>query len=417
MASFKDLGLREPLLMALEEEGIEHPTALQQAAIPVLRREGNLVARAGSGSGKTLAYALGVLDRVEPRAGGDEDEEGGNDEEAGTRVLVLVATAELAEDIALSLVSYAQAVELTVAAAGAGWGTAPGEADVLVATPARVMDAVRTSGVKLHAVEAVVIDGASDLEALGGWDSVETIFDNLPRTAQRVVVTSTLTDGVADLVDRRVKRALRWPPQPAMADAAEAVPVTGVVGYVVVSEREKVDVAARVLGGERGGDAPPVLVCRTEERAAQVAESLALRGFLVGDVDDSDADVALVGSDEALAGEDGEGPAGTVISYDVPADEASLRARHSGEHTGFVLVQPRELPHLRELAARAGLEARAAGVTGDATPGRDDLWRFRALIRKAVQDEDLSAQMLVLEPLFDEFTAAEVAAAAAALLR
>src|SRR5689334_23605480 len=68
MASFNDLGLREPLLMALEEEGIEHPTALQAAAVPVLRREGNLVARASSGSGKTLAYALGVFDRIEPRA-------------------------------------------------------------------------------------------------------------------------------------------------------------------------------------------------------------------------------------------------------------------------------------------------------------------------------------------------------------
>src|SRR6476620_380795 len=90
MASFNDLGLREPLVMALEEEGIEHPTALQQAAIPVLRREGNLVARASSGSGKTLAYALGVLDRIEPRAAtgdateGDDEAAGG--EAQGTRV-------------------------------------------------------------------------------------------------------------------------------------------------------------------------------------------------------------------------------------------------------------------------------------------------------------------------------------------
>jgi ATP-dependent RNA helicase DeaD len=421
MASFKDLGLREPLLLALEDLGVEAPTALQQAAIPVLRREGNLVARAGSGSGKTLAYALGVLDRIEPRADAGDDEEGEatvRDDEGGTRVLVLVATPELAEYTALALVPFAHAVELTIAVTGAGWGTAAGEADVLVSTPSQVMDAVRASGVKLHALEAVVVDGASDIEALAGWESMESIFDNVPRTAQRVVVTGTLTDGVADLIDRRVKRAIRWPTQTALADQAEVVEVTGVVGYVVVSEREKVDVVARVLSGERGGDAPPMLVCRTEERAAQVAEALALRGFLVGDPDDEDADVALVGSDETLAGEEGEGaPAGTVISYDVPADEASLRARHSGEHTGFVLVQPRELPHLREVAARGGLEARPAGVTGEEAGGRDELRRFRGLLRQAIRDEDLSAQMLVLEPLFDEFTAAEVAAAAAALLR
>src|SRR5688572_32817021 len=107
MASFNDLGLREPLLMALEEEGIEHPTALQQAAIPVLRREGNLVARAGSGSGKTLAYGLGVLDRLEAREApetDDEDEDADDGETAavedaprGTRLLILSPTAEAAE--------------------------------------------------------------------------------------------------------------------------------------------------------------------------------------------------------------------------------------------------------------------------------------------------------------------------------
>lgn len=413
MASFNDLGLREPLLMALEEEGIEHPTALQQAAIPVLRREGNLVARASSGSGKMLAYALGIFDRIEPRAAGDEEEsDGDGDDTPATRVLVLVATPEAAEGTALALVPYAQAAELAVTAAGPGWGTAPGEADVLVATPGQVMDAVRTSGVKLEAVEAVVIDGASDVEALGGFESLESLFDNLPRTAQRVVVTGETTPAVQDLVDRRVKRAIKYPTQPAIADtSAEAEETTGVVGYVPVSERDKVDVVARLLGG----DAPPVLVCRTDERAAQLAEALSTRGFLVGEADDEDADAVVAGSTEALA-EMGES-AGTVISFDVPADEASLQARHGGGRTGYVLVQPRELQHLREIARRAKLDARPAGVTGEPQAAADELRRFRTELRRAIREEDIGAQLLVLEPLFEDFTAAEVAAAATALLR
>src|SRR3954471_18428989 len=128
MASFNDLGLREALLMVLEEEGIDHPTGLQQAAVPVLRREGNLVARAASGSGKMLAWALGVLDRIEARETSDEDEaeeaDGDDDSEnaepseraasataenTGTRVLVLRPTAESAEETALALVPYAHA--------------------------------------------------------------------------------------------------------------------------------------------------------------------------------------------------------------------------------------------------------------------------------------------------------------------
>jgi len=417
MASFNDLGLREPLLMALEEEGIEHPTALQAAAVPVLRREGNLVARASSGSGKTLAYALGVLDRIEPRADeGGEGEDGAEDDASPTtRVLVLVPTPEAAEWTALALVPYAQAAELLVTAAGPGWGLEPGAADVLVATPQQVMDAVRSSGVKLEAVEAVVVDGASDIEALGGMESLEGIFDNVPRTTQRVVVTGAMTAGVQDLVDRRVKRAIRYPVQAAVPDETpEANEPTGVVGYVPVGEREKVDTVARLLGD---GEAPPVLVCRTDERAAQVAEALSLRGFLVGEADDGGADVVVVGSTEAL-GEMGEGgPSGTVISFDVPPDEESLKRRHGGERTGFVLVQPREMQHLREVARRARLDARPAGVTGERQGAGDELRRFRSELRRAIREEDIGAQMLVLEPLFEDFTAAEVAAAAAALLR
>jgi len=215
-------------------------------------------------------------------------------------------------------------------------------------------------------------------------------------------------------VDRRVKRAIRYPTQAASPDPhAEPEPMVGMVGYVPVSEREKVDVVARLLGGERDGEAPPLLVCRTEERAAQVAEALSLRGFAIGDPEDDEADVIIVGTDEAAAG-----AAGTVISFDVPGDEASLTARHGGgEHTGFVLVQPRELQHLRDIAGRARLEARPAGITGDSPAASDELRRFRQDVRRALREEDLGAQILVLEPLFEDHTAAEVAAALAALLR
>jgi ATP-dependent RNA helicase DeaD len=416
MASFSELGLREALQRALEDEGLERPTAVQRAAIPVLRREGNVVARVGSGSGKTLAYGLGILDRLAPRAAAEEED--GEAAAAGTRLLVLAPTPETARHAALALVPYAQAVELTVTASGGGWGTPEGAADVLVSTPAAVMDAVRRSAVKLDAVEAIVVDGASHIEELGGWEAVETLFDHIPRDAQRVLFTPRLTSGVEDLADRRVKRAIRYPAEPAVPPA-EAPATTGVVGYVPVAETQKVDVVARLLGGDRDGEAAPVLFCRSDERAASVAEELALRGFLIGDLDDPDVDVAVVGAGatpEAIAEATGERP-GVAISFDVPADEESLRARHGGDEPGFVLVETRELAHLREIAGRAGLEARPAGVTGEQPAALAEVGAFRALLRRAVAEEDLGAQMLLLEPLFEDFTAAEVAAAAAALLR
>ncbi|HEX6373146.1 MAG TPA: DEAD/DEAH box helicase [Longimicrobium sp.] len=417
MASFQDLGLREPLVAALEDAGIERPTALQAAAIPVLRREGNLVARAGSGSGKTLAYGLGVLDRIQPRAGadGDDEEEDAEAAEAGgTRVLVLSATPEAAERAAMEMVPYAQAAGLTIAASGGGWGTRSESADVLVATPGEVIEAVRTSAVKLEGLEAVVIDGAAEIESLGGWEALETIFDHVPRDAQRVIITSEVTDAVEDLASRRVKRAIRYPVVAADPKSMEpAAAPTATIGYVPVGRRDKMDVVARLLGG--GGDTPPVLYCRTDERAAELSEALSLRGFLVSDAEDEDADVIVIGSS---SGDDEDTPAGQVISYDVPADEETLRARHGGEDPGFVLVEPRELAHLRDIAKRAGFFAQPAGIAGDEpVSGSAELRAFRGELRRALREEDLAAQMLILEPLFEDFTPTEIAAAASALLR
>lgn len=422
MASFQDLGLREPLLAALEDAGIERPTALQQAAIPVLRREGNLVARAGSGSGKTLAYGLGVLDRLEAREAPDGDGEDADDSEAagdeaprGARLLILSPTAEAAARAAMELVPYAQAAGFTIAASGGGWGTATDEAEILAATPAEVVEAVRASQVKLEGLEAVVVDGAAEIESVGGWEALETLFDHVPRDAQRIIVTARQTDAVDDLASRRVKRAIRYPATAADPASQEPVPApTATVGYVPVAERDKADVLARILGG--GGGAPPVVYCRTDERAAQLSESLSLRGFLVSDAGDADADVVVVGGTLDEDGDDA--PGGQVISYDVPADEETLRARHGGADPGFVLVDPRELAHLRETATRAGFFAQPAGIEGESpVSGSVELRAFRGELRRALRDEDLAAQMLILEPLFEDFTPTEIAAAASALLR
>jgi superfamily II DNA/RNA helicase len=302
MASFQDLGLREVLLAALEDAGIERPTALQAAAIPVLRREGNLVARAGSGSGKTLAYGLGVLDRLEPRAEPDEDEDGDEDAPAGadeaprgTRLLILSPTAEAAERAAMELVPFAQAAGLTIAASGGGWGTRTEDAEVLAATAAEVVEAVRASAIKLEGVEAVVVDGAAEIESVGGWEALETLFDHVPRDAQRIIITAQNSDAVDDLASRRVKRAIRYPATAADPKSQEPTPEpTATVGYVPVPERDKLDTLARLLSG--GGGEPPVVHCRTDERAAHVSEMLTLRGFLVSDMADPDADVIVLGS-------------------------------------------------------------------------------------------------------------------------
>src|SRR5690606_40548577 len=103
----------------------------------------------------------------------------------------------------------------------------------------------------------------------------------------------------------------------------------------------------------------------------------------------------------------------TAVSYDVPFDAESLGERHAGG--GVVLVLARELPHLRQIAADAQFTLEAVGA--EPAVARGELDAYRARIRRAARAEDVGAQLLVLEPLLAEFTAAEVAAALSALLR
>ena len=416
MTGFDQLGLRDELLRVLDDAGIEHPTALQTAAIPVLRRGGNLVARASTGAGKTLAYGLGVLDRLEARPAAEDAEDRSTEESVGgVRVLVLVPTPEAAERVALALAPYAHATELHAAVPDGTWGTPTAEAELLVATPAQALGAVRGSELKLDAVESVVVDDIAAIETLSGFEAVELLLDLVPRDAQRVVLGATLSPAVADIVDRRVKRALRFPPEPAVPDLEASPPEQGEIGYALVHGAERIDALARVIA-ECEGDRP-VLFFRSDERAANVVESLAIRGWVAGDLEDTDADLAIAPSDAPRAEllEQAGGELGPSVSFDVPSDELSLLARHQGDENALILLSPRELPHLREIARRARVRLRTVALPVDS--GAAEIETFRDDLRRAVREEDLGTQMLLLEPLFAEFGAAEVAAAASALLR
>ncbi|CAN5739688.1 hypothetical protein BH23GEM6_BH23GEM6_07260 [soil metagenome] len=417
MADFKDLGLREELLSVLEDEDLERPTALQEAVIPALRRGTNVVARASSGAGKTLAFTLGVLDRLRAR---DEPPQNADDQGAAPplRFVILTPTNDTASHTALSIFPYAQAVGLSLTVAGGSWGTSAGEAEIVVTPAAELMLAIRESELKLEEVEAIVIDGASTIAELGDWDAVDSILDLLPRDVQRVVISPVFTPQIQDLVDRRVKRALSYPAESVLQEDRGVV--SGEIGYVLVVEREKLDVLARQLRGPKaGGGPPPVIFSRDDDRAAELAESLSIRGFLVGAADDTEVDVAVATSDTSRQKlmDDGYGELGQTISFDVPADARTLAARHGGDPDAVILVEPRELQHLKEIAGQALLGSRAVPLPEDPGPTTARLSSFRAEIRRALREDDLEAQMLVIEPLLEEFSAVEVAAALAALLR
>lgn len=385
--SFTDLGIRDELVEAAETLGFREPTPLQRAAIPVLRRGGNAVLSASSGAGVRAAYGLPLLDRL---ASEDARQDG-----AGPAALVVVATDHLMSRTAAALARLARGLPVRVRALGTDWGPVD-EADVLVATASALLDAVNTSRIKLESLRVLVLDGATALFDLGGGEALETVAGIIPKDAQRVLTTAEENGIVRDFVERHVRRPLHIPARNAEEPAA-AVPTSSTMSYIVVGEARKSSALSRWISAQDASEL--TIVCRSDERATYVRDELEMRGLA------GEGAATVVGPDGELTGR--------IVSYDVPFDGDELRRRH--ESGGIVLVEPGELPHLRRIAAEAALALRAQNVLGPSA--RDDVETFREMLRQAIREEDLSAQLLLLEPVLEEFSGAEVAAAASALLR
>jgi ATP-dependent RNA helicase DeaD len=396
---FEDLGIGGVLVDAAKSAGYDRPTRIQGASVPVLRRGGSAVLTAAPGSGATTGVLLALWDRLGGAAAGDgggDAGEGGDGGEArtGPRALVLAATEARAQALARAAARWAPPAGGRAAALTGGWESAG--AEVLAATPAGVVAAVGRSALKLENVQAVVIEGAALHFALGGGAALETMMPTLPREAQRIIITATLTPEVERFAEAHLRRAMHVPAR--LADPEYEAPATvhpsGTLSYVVASAAEMVDALARVLR-ERPGRSRAV-VTRSAAAAAEVREALAARGFEAG--------VDVVAS--------GERPdADAVIGYGVPLDADAFGAFLSGD---TFVIRAQELGHLRQLATVVGLELQAGAAPPPADGG---LEAYRASVRQALETEDIAAQLLVLEPLFDVRSPAEVAAALSALLR
>ncbi|MHC4924946.1 MAG: DEAD/DEAH box helicase, partial [Planctomycetota bacterium] len=399
MDTFEDLGLAPEIADALASEGVERPTALQETAVPVLKRGNNLLLAAGPGAGTLVAWAAPLLDRI-PAEG------------QGAKILVLTTTAERAEGLAESLGRLAATTGHSLAALGSAW-VLPDRADILCGTPTEVLRAVAGS-MSLDGVQALVVDEAAVLESLEGLEGVERVLDYLPKEAQRVVTSLPVTPGIQDFMERHARRAATVPSIQKTGADVEAPTHRGDVLFRITTgakEADLLDVVATVLEDARHA----LVFCRSEDRAADMGDILTLHGYMAGAPGDPDVPVWLgVDELEARAASKGHEEV-TVVSCDVPADPDSLDRRHGINGKGVVIVLPREVAHLRDVARRTGYGVKPMPPV--ARGGNEEVQRLRDMVRSAIESEDIGPYLLALEPLFTEHDPAEVAAAAVALLR
>ncbi|WP_374325694.1 DEAD/DEAH box helicase [Azonexus sp.] len=205
--SFAALGLAEPLLQTLAGLAYRTPTPVQQQAIPAVLAGRDLLVAAQTGTGKTAAFALPLLQRLlgETTAVG-----------AGmVRVLVLVPTRELAEQVCASFVRYGAGLPLSCYAAYGGAELGPqmkrlgSGVDVLVATPGRLVDLFTKGAVRFRELRALVLDEADRMLDLGFANDLDILFQALPRQRQTLLFSATFAANVGELAGRRLQKPLR----------------------------------------------------------------------------------------------------------------------------------------------------------------------------------------------------------------
>ncbi|HET9438965.1 MAG TPA: DbpA RNA binding domain-containing protein, partial [Longimicrobiales bacterium] len=359
--------------------GYDTPTELQRSAIPVLRRGNNAIITASPGAGATAAYALALLDRF-------ADAE-------SPRALVIAPSSERAHQIARTIGQLASGTTGRVASLGEGWRN-PATAGIVVATPRRLQRAMGSSELNFESVEAVVVDQADIIQTLGDADALSEVFAALPREGQRVFVGSSFTGGMEKIVESHARKALHFPPRPAIDEVRSDTPtIIGTVRYAVAQSGAKLEVLARLVGSQR--DTVRVL-CRSTRAVDVVSRELEMRGF------DAEVTTFAVAVDNY---------AGRTYAYDVPATAEQLGYLQDGD---VIICTPAEIAHVRRVAQTGNVDLTALR---DRSTGDEALESFREEVREAAREEDLSAQLLVLQPLFDDMSPAEVAAALSALLR
>ncbi len=344
--SFSELNLSKPILLAVEEAGYEAPSAIQAETIPHLLEGHDLIGQAQTGTGKTAAFALPLLSRLDLSS-------------KDTQILVLAPTRELAIQVAEAMQSYARhlkgfhimpvyggqniSIQLKQLRRGA---------QVVVGTPGRVMDHLRRKTLKLGNLQALVLDEADEMLRMGFIDDVETILKETPDSRQTVLFSATMPSAIKritqkylnDPVDIKVKT------KTSTVSTIKQYYWSGKTSY-------KLDALTRLLEAEEFGAI--IIFVRTKNMTTELSEKLAARGYasvpLNGDIQQSMREKVInrlkkgsidiiVATDVVARGLDVDRIT-HVINYDMPADNESYvhrigRTGRAGREGKAILFVP-----------------------------------------------------------------------------
>ncbi len=434
---FAGLGLADPLVQAVAALGYEEPTPVQRETIPVMLSGRDLLAQAATGTGKTAAFTLPMLDRLLGGGNAAAKTGGSRSKRPPTCGLVLVPTRELAMQVAEAVHKYARGSGLTVVPlyGGASLGqqvrALERGADVVVATPGRALDHLRRETLVLGALQVLVLDEADEMLDMGFAEDIDAIIENTPASRQTALFSATMPARILSIAKRHLKNAERI----TVAHEKTAVgklPRVRQVAYIV-RRAQKPAALDRILDMESPTSA--IVFCRTRLEVDSLVETLNAHGYraeaLHGGMQQRQRDAVmnrvraqktdlLIATDVAARGLDIE-HLSHVVNYDVPnAPEAYVHrigrtGRAGREGTAITLAEPREHRLLRsiEQLTRQKIEVAAVPTVADLRARRMEV--TRATLREQLVGGDFEDVRVVVESLAEEFDILDVAAAAVKL--
>jgi ATP-dependent RNA helicase DeaD len=362
--TFAELGLGDAMLKGLADVGYESPSRIQAATIPPLLAGDDVVGLAQTGTGKTAAFALPILDRLDLR-------------QKTPQALVLAPTRELALQVCEAFERYAahlRGVHVLPVYGGQGYGVQLSAlrrgVHVVVGTPGRIMDHLEKGTLDLSELRFLVLDEADEMLNMGFADDVETILADTPEAKQVALFSATMPAPIR----RLSKKYLSDPVEITVKDKTTTSANT-TQRYLIVSYPQKVDALTRILEVENFEGM--IVFVRTKNETETLAEKLRARGFSAQAINGDVAQVQrertvnqlragkldiLVATDVAARGLDVE-RISHVVNYDIPTDTESYvhrigrtgRAGRSGDAISFVTPRERYLLKHIEKATRQPL--------------------------------------------------------------
>ena len=362
MKTFEDLGVSPQLLKAIGELGFEHPMPIQEMVVPhLLSKEGDVVGLAQTGTGKTAAFGLPLLQRIDP----DSD---------ATQALVIAPTRELCLQIAGDLADFSKyldgvriipvyggsSIESQIKAIKKG-------AQVIVATPGRLIDLIKRGVVKLADVSTVILDEADEMLNMGFIDDINEILSHVPEDRKMLMFSATMPKEIAGIARKFMKDPVEFVAGNKNEGSKNVKHV-----YYMVKAHDKYLALKRVA--DNNPDIYGIVFCRTKRETQEIADKLIADGYnadcLHGDLSQAQRDLAmkkfrdhvtqlLVATDVAARGLDVDDLT-HVINYGLP-DDVAVYTHRSGRtgranKTGVsvAIIHSRERSKLREIEKRIG---------------------------------------------------------------